>query len=208
MSNKVFIFPLPKLSLQLGTQKPLNIFEPRYLEMIKDSVKHSVPVALAYGLLPSDDIEPGDNEESVAIQHEAFNRVKSTVCMGVPKIIQECKDGTMVIMLPGSKRGKLTKVDKTGLSYLVGEFEELENKNELRAENILLLRRIKTKLEKWVSKMVKLDCQKDLLSPCMSDASRIIGLYVELMIECPETKQHLLEIDDVNDKLQYLIFNC
>lgn len=205
MSKTVFIFPLPKISLQPGTTKPLNIFEPRYLKMIKDSCSEQVPVALAYGLVES---EPLSDVPCVRIDHEALPLVHETICMGIPEIVQECSDGSMVIVLSGMTKGKITGVVESNEPYIICEYEEIYDDNELQAENILLLRRLKTKLEKWVSKKVRLECQKDLLSPCLSQASRVVGLYVELMIECPETKQKILEMSDINTKIQYLIFNC
>ncbi|WP_290732949.1 LON peptidase substrate-binding domain-containing protein [Halobacteriovorax sp. JY17] len=205
MSKIVFIFPLPKISLQPGTRKPLNIFEPRYLQMVKDACAKNIPIALAYGLLEGD---KAVESSCVSILHEALPHIHKTLCMGVPEVVQECADGSMVIMLPGKIKGKVTKVIDSSAPYIICEYEELLDQNELKPENILLLRRLKTQLEKWVSKTVKLECQKDILNPCLTQPCRIVGLYVELLIESPEIKQEILEMSDINDKIQYLIFNC
>ncbi|CBW27491.1 putative protease [Halobacteriovorax marinus SJ] len=202
MPNKAYLFPLSKISLQEGTRKPLNIFEPRYLEMVKDSIEKNIPIALAFA-----HSEDSLASESTAIVHEHHSYVRKTVCMGVPEIVQECSDGTMVILLTGTLRGTIMEVLDEGTPYLVCEFTPKASVQELKAENILLLRRLKTKLEKWVGKMVKLECQKDHLKPCLTQPERVVGLYIELLVESPETKQLLLEMDDINEKIQYLIFN-
>lgn len=45
---KVFVFPLTGCVFYPNTAKPLNIFEPRYLEMINDSLTTQTPIALAF----------------------------------------------------------------------------------------------------------------------------------------------------------------
>ncbi len=203
MSKKVIIFPLPKISLQPGARKPLNIFEPRYLKMVKDSVSRNIPIALAFGL--REDIS---DENCLSIPHESLPSVRRVVCMGVPEIIQECSDGSMIIMLQGEGRGKLTKVEESTEPYIICDYEEFCSSNELRPENILLLRRLKTQLEKWVKQKVKLECQKDILNPCITQPCKIVGLYVELMIDSLDVKQEILEMSDINEKIQYIVFNC
>ena len=172
--------------------------------MIKDSCTGQVPVALAYGLVES---ELSEDIRCVEIKHEAMPQIHETICMGVPEIVQECSDGTMVILLTGVTKGRVTRTVDSSEPYIICEYEEVYDDNDLQTENILLLRRLKTKLEKWVSKKVKLECQKDLLNPCLTQPSRIVGLYVELLVECPEIKQKILEMSDINTKIQYLIFN-
>lgn len=205
MRKQVFIFPLPKISLQPGARKPLNIFESRYLKMVKDSVSKQIPIALAYGLCEG---ESTPEMDCISIPHESLPKVRTVISMGVPEIIQECSDGSMIIMLPGEGRGRLLEVVDSNEPYIICEYEDFCSLNELRAENILLLRRLKTQLEKWVMKKVKLECQKDILNPCITQPCRIVGLYVELMIDSSEVKQEILEMPDINDKIQYIVFNC
>ncbi|WP_372654075.1 LON peptidase substrate-binding domain-containing protein [Halobacteriovorax sp.] len=205
MLKQVFIFPLPKISLQPGARKPLNVFEPRYLKMVKDAVSRKIPIALAYGIRDSDETV---DENYLSISHESLPSVRRVVCMGVPEIIQECNDGSMIIMLQGEGRGRLLQEVESVEPYIICEYEEFCGSNELRDENILLLRRLKTQLEKWVKKKVKLECQKNILNPCITQPCKIIGLYAELMIDSPEVKQEVLEMSDINDKIQYIVFNC
>lgn len=45
---EVFVFPIMNVTLFPSTAKPLNVFEPRYVEMIKESVRTGTPVALVF----------------------------------------------------------------------------------------------------------------------------------------------------------------
>ena len=200
MKNIVHLFPLTKISLQPCTQRPLNIFEPRYLQMIEDSLKNEIPIALVYG---KTDFEEGDLE----IPHEIYSQIKPISGIGLPRMIQTSEDGTMLIMLPGEIKGRITKVLKTDTPYIVAEFEQIKEVQKLECENVLLLRRLATNLKKWVDANVKMPGQKEALFGSYDEPCRIVGLYAEFVVDSPEDKQKVLEIDDVNEKIQFLALN-
>lgn len=200
MNNRVHLFPLTKISLQTGTQRPLNIFEPRYLQMIEESIKHEIPVALVYG---KTDFEEGDLE----IPHEIYSQIRPIAGMGVPRMIQRSEDGTMLIMLPGEFKGRITKILKTDTPYFVAEFEKVEEIQKVACENVLLLRRVSNSLKKWVEANVKMPGQKEALLGKYDEPCRVVGLYTEFVVKGPEDKQKVLEIDDVNEKIQFLALN-
>jgi Lon protease-like protein len=200
MNNRVHLFPLGQISLQTGIQKPLNIFEPRYLQMIEDSMKADIPVALVYG---KTDLEAGDLE----IPHEIYGQIKPIAGLGVPRMIQKSEDGTMVIMLPGEHKGRITKIVKTDTPYIVAEYEMLEEELKLNSENILLLRRLTTKLSKWIDENMRMPGQKEAILGQLNEPCRVVGLYCEFIIDDPCVKQKVLEIDDVNEKIHFLALN-
>jgi Lon protease-like protein len=200
MKNIVHLFPLTKISLQPGTQRPLNIFEPRYLQMIEDSLKSEIPVALVYG---KTSYEEGDLE----LPHEIYSHIRPITGIGLPRMIQRSEDGTMLIMLPGEFKGRITKILKTDTPYIVAEFEKIDEHLKVECENVLLLRRISNNLKNWVEENVKLPGQKEALLGKYDEPSRVVGLYCEFVVETPEDKQKILEIDDVNEKIQFLALN-
>lgn len=200
MSLKTFLFPLPNISLQTGSHKPLNIYEARYLQMVKDSVEQEVPISLAFG---KTQFEPGDIE----IPHEVFHFIKPITGLGHPRMILENSDGSMIIMLPGEYKGRITKVLKTDTPYIVCEYEEIIEKEKLRSENILLLRNLQYELESWVLNSVKIPDQREILRTELSEPVRIVGLYTEFIVQEPSTRQRVLEIDDINEKIHFLSLN-
>ena len=200
MQNRVHLFPLGQISLQTGSQKPLNIFEPRYLQMIEDSIRTDTPVALVYS---SAEFADGD----LKIPHEIYEQVSPVAGMGVPRMIQKSEDGTMVIMLPGEFKGKITKIIETDGPYIVGEFEKVEEELKLDSANILLLRRITTKLSKWIDENMSMPMQKDTLLGHLNEPSRVVGLFCEFIIKEPCVRQKVLEMDDINEKIHFLALN-
>lgn len=201
MLKKVFLFPLSKISLQIGVQRPLNIFEPRYVQMLQDSLEMDIPIALCYGLAER---EEGDIE----IEHEVFSSVKVVSGAGVPKLIaQEEDSSSFLIMLPGEHKLRIKNILKGAQPYIVAECEEVLEETKLESENVLLLRRLSTQLEKLMNTLPTFSEESDVLNGSMSAPFRIVGMYTELLVTDPDDKQKVLELDDVNDKIQFLAMN-
>ena len=91
---KCFVFPLPQSNLFPQTTKPLNIFEPKYLKMIRDSIEQQIPIAIGY--IP----EFGDTYRTVA-------------GFGYPQIIDERPNQTMLVFIAGQGKVSLKKQKKT-----------------------------------------------------------------------------------------------
>lgn len=91
----VRLFPLPNLVLFPNVVQPLHIFEPRYCEMLLDSLQDDRLIAMAL-------LQPG-------WEHQYQNRppIASTVCVG--KIVSHTPtdDGRHNILLVGLKRARI-----------------------------------------------------------------------------------------------------
>jgi Lon protease-like protein len=81
------IFPLPGALLLPGGQLPLNIFEPRYLNMVRDAIAGGRLIGMMQPSKESDD--PGDAE------------TYRTGCAGRIVAFQETEDGRYLITLAG-----------------------------------------------------------------------------------------------------------
>jgi Lon protease-like protein len=96
------IFPLSNFIIFPHTTVPLNIFEPRYLEMIKDSMKKNKLIGL---------IQPKNNNlNSVPDLHQIG-------CLGKITNFKDMADGRYLIDLSGLIRFKITKELKNNKSY-------------------------------------------------------------------------------------------
>ena len=99
---EVFVFPLGQTVFYPKTSKPLNIFEPRYLQMVKDSIALGVPIAVGF----VDD--PG-------VQHQFFygqplSFVRPVVGFGMPLIVEDRADGSLLIFLQGKGKARPGRV--------------------------------------------------------------------------------------------------
>ena len=96
------IFPLSNFIIFPNTTVPLNIFEPRYIEMINDSMKTNKLIGL---------IQPRKNNiNSVPDLHEIG-------CLGKITNFKDSSDGRCLIDLNGLTRFKIVKEIKTNKPY-------------------------------------------------------------------------------------------
>ena len=117
------VFPLSNFIIFPDTTVPLNIFEPRYVEMINDSMKTNKFIGL---------IQPKKNNiNSVEDLYE-------TGCMGKITNFKDTSDGRYLIDLNGLARFKITKEIKNDKSYREYEvsFEDYQNDLHLQKEKL------------------------------------------------------------------------
>ena len=91
------VFPLPSVLLLPGGRLPLNIFAPRYISMILDSLSEQRLIGVVQTRM--------DAKELVADNAEVFN----TGCVGRIVSFTESSDGRLLITLDGSCRFNLLK---------------------------------------------------------------------------------------------------
>ena len=124
LPKKLAVFPLGNFIIFPKTRVPLNIFEPRYIEMINDSMKSDKLIGM---------IQPKilrNKELSEAPQLHEIG------CMGKITSFKETEDARYLIELKGVIRFKIIKEVKTNKKYRECEinfenyYEDLGNKKE------------------------------------------------------------------------------
>ena len=117
------VFPLSNFIIFPDTTVPLNIFEPRYVEMVNDSMKTNKFIGL---------IQPKKNNINSTLDlHE-------TGCMGKITSFKNTSDGRCMIELNGLVRFKITKEIKNDKSYRQCEisFEDYQDDLSLQKEEL------------------------------------------------------------------------
>ena len=101
--NKIPIFPLSNFIIFPKTTVPLNIFEPRYIDMINDSMKSNKLIGM---------IQPKRTAENLSppILHNIG-------CLGKITSFRETEDKRFIIELKGLIRFKILKEIKTSKKY-------------------------------------------------------------------------------------------
>ena len=123
LPKKLAVFPLSNFIIFPKTTVPLNIFEPRYIDMINDSMKSNKLVGM---IQPKLTREINDNIPQL---HEIG-------CMGKIINFRETKDSRFLIELKGLIRFKITNEISSYKKYRECEinfenyYEDLENKKE------------------------------------------------------------------------------
>lgn len=183
---KCFVFPLTHANLFPLTTKPLNIFEPKYLQLIEDSLHEQTPMVLAY--VP----ENGDTYRSIA-------------GFGYPQIIDQRANNTVLVFLLG--RGKikiLNEISDPTKPYIVAECEiireDLDLDEKLKPKYMVLSKL----LVEWVQKHIPDPEQRDVFIKSLKGPHETISAFAAYLIRDYDLQYEMMEITSLNDQVKYL----
>ena len=184
LPKKIPVFPLSNFIIFPNTSVPLNIFEPRYLEMIDDSMKNDRIIGL---------IQPKK------IIKKDIPDLYTVGCAGKITSFNETEDGRYLIILNGLSRFKILKEINTGKLYRECEvnfdefnFDTKKNREEIKFLDLeLIFKKLKSLFKKkgYIVNWKKLEKQ--------SLDQTINGLSMTSPFTLEE-KQILLESKDLN----------
>ena len=100
----ISVFPLSNFIMFPNTTVPLNIFEPRYIDMINDSMKAEKLIGM---------IQPNYKDDKSNIKPDLYQ----VGCLGKIINFQETKNGNFLIELKGLTRFKILEEIKTNNKY-------------------------------------------------------------------------------------------
>ena len=141
LPNKIPVFPLSNFIIFPEITVPLNIFEPRYINMVDDSMKNSRMIGM---------IQPKKN--SNVQKPELFD----IGCLGKITSFNETDDGRYLIVLNGLTRFKIQKEIQNNKLYREFEvsFSDYKNDINIKKEEIkfsdleLIFKNLKSLFEK------------------------------------------------------------
>tara|TARA_B100001250_G_scaffold203497_1_gene174555 strand:+ start:4425 stop:5069 length:645 start_codon:yes stop_codon:yes gene_type:complete len=141
LPNKIPVFPLSNFIIFPEITVPLNIFEPRYINMVDDSMKNSRMIGM---------IQPKKNSN---VQNPELFDIG---CLGKITSFNETDDGRYLIVLNGLTRFKIRKEIQNNKLYREFEvsFSEYKNDINIKKEEIkfsdleLIFKNLKSLFEK------------------------------------------------------------
>lgn len=190
----VRLFPLPNVVLFPGVVQALNLFEPRYRQLMSDVINDDLLITMAL-------VKPDPGNLSMPVPE-----ICQTVCVG--KVVTHAKldDGTYNLLLAGISRAVIVdelvsdtpyrqaKVNLVSETSLLGEDEQ-----RLRAELIELFRNTQLVQSKFdreaIEKLEAGEMPVGQLGDLVAYASGI----------SPLDQQAVLEIVDVRQRINHLI---
>ena len=131
LPKKISVFPLSNFIIFPNTSVPLNIFEPRYIKMIDDSMKNDRIIGM---------IQPKKNKKNIP-------ELYTVGCAGKITSFDESNDGRYLIVLSGISRFKILKEINNNKLYREFEitFEDykkediINNNNEIKFTDLKLI---------------------------------------------------------------------
>ena len=123
LPNKIPVFPLSNFIIFPNTSVPLNIFEPRYIDMVNDSMKSNKFIGM---------IQPRNIKNKIDTSNDLYR----VGCLGKIMSFKETEDGRFLIELKGIIRFNIVKEIKSEKKYRECEIsfdkysEDLKDKKE------------------------------------------------------------------------------
>ncbi|MDC1154533.1 LON peptidase substrate-binding domain-containing protein [Candidatus Pelagibacter sp.] len=124
LPKKISIFPLSNFIIFPNTTVPLNIFEPRYIDMINDSMKTNKVIGM---------VQPKNQNK----RDKVIPELHQIGCLGKITSFKETNDGRYLIELKGLIRFKISKEIINNKKYRECEinydnfYKDLENEKEV-----------------------------------------------------------------------------
>ncbi|XGC79531.1 LON peptidase substrate-binding domain-containing protein [Bdellovibrio bacteriovorus] len=193
---EVFLFPLVNVTLFPRTTKPLNVFEPRYLAMVREAVRSQTPIALGFIEDPSKvtAVQPG----------EKVPFVREIAGFGQAQIIEERVNGTLLVFLKGEGKLRLGKVLDKGHPYIVCEAEIIPEENELLPQMQTELDALFRSLYRWIETHIPDPTQRDILLRNLVEPEEIVGSFASYLVRDYDMQHMVLEFKDINEKVRFL----
>ena len=184
LPKKISVFPLSNFIIFPNTSVPLNIFEPRYIEMIDDSMKTNRIIGM---------VQPKNQKK--------IPNLYSIGCAGKITSFNETNNGRYLIVIKGISRFKISKEINNNKPYRECEvsFEEynkdlIENFNEIKFTDLkLIFKNLKSLFKKNGYMIDWKELEKQSLD-------QTINTLVMVSPFSLEEKQILLETTDINNR--------
>ena len=188
LTTLIPVFPLPDVVLFPGVFLPLHIFEPRYREMVKDSLAGDRLIGISL-------LRPGWD-------HDADGRpsIYPVGCVGLISHVEELSDGRYNIVLRGVEKFRVVREEAPARAYRRAAVDYVDER--MTAADREAVRRQRHQLERLLSAVG--DAPEHPFPSTLSDEEVINALAQYLDLE-PIERQALLEQEGVARRCGALI---
>ena len=187
LPNQIPVFPLSGVIYFPKTNLPLNIFEKRYLQLVNDCMKKNKLMGMVQSKKNS-------------------NEVYKIGCLGKISLLEETKDGRILIKLTGITRFEI--IEEVNSNKLYREFKVNYNKFNQDLENIKL-EIFEKKILESLFKKIKSFLKKNGLFLNWKEFNQLeqvqqINTLAMISPFSDEEKQKLLETVQMSEKIKIL----
>ncbi|MDA9152922.1 LON peptidase substrate-binding domain-containing protein [Candidatus Pelagibacter sp.] len=204
LPKNIPVFPLSNFIIFPKTTVPLNIFEPRYLDMVNDSMKSNKLIGMIQPKKLVDDL-------TSPVLHNVG-------CLGKITSFKETEDGRCLIELKGLIRFKVVKEIKTEKKYIEYEvnFERFIHDLDAKKENLnfsdleLIFKDLKSLFEKkgFIINWKELEKQSlDETINALAMASPFTLEEKQILLEADNLDARKNKISDILSTYTYDVFN-
>ncbi len=193
------LFPLPTVLLP-GATLGLRVFEPRYLDLVRECGRNSCGFGICL-ILESDMLE-GDIPHSAAEGEHAVHG--SAAAYGTEALIEDFDtgdDGLLTLQVRGARRFHVSQVRirDNGLQVARIEWCEPDPVEPLRPEHGLLSTLLHGVIDRFGGEYAKAEEAR------FDDAAWVGWRLAEMLPLVDQQRQQLLQIDDPHERLDHLL---
>ena len=200
LPEKIPIFPLSNFIIFPETTVPLNIFEPRYIQMVDDSMKNNRMIGM---------IQPKKSSDLTSSLYDVG-------CLGKITSFNETKDGRYLIVLNGISRFEILKEENTKklyrectVNYKNYSKDLIDKKEDLKFSDLeLIFKNIKSIFKKqgYLIDWKELEKQSlDLTINTLSMASPFTMEEKQILLETVDIKSRKKKLEEISNT--YLMDN-
>lgn len=197
-SLTVNLFPLPGLILQPGGKTTLNLFEERYLNLLKSCEGQDIYLALGH----ADSCR--ERQCEVEIPHEKFKYLYPEVGYGKVQVLGDTAKGTKVIVVQGIGKGLVEGSSITEDGFIQAIIDPLEVNDELDESKTFLYRRLKNLTRERLQELLKNDREVNILMDNLNGPCELVSFYTDHIVREFEHKFQIFKLNDINDKIEFL----
>lgn len=191
------LFPLPNLILNPGGKLTLNIFEPRYLELLEACERNGTPLAIAHA-------ETHEHKDFIKIPHNEFPFVFSEVGFGSVQTLSTTENGAKIIVVTGLGKGKITGVQENEGGYLSVSLEDIPYERDLDVEMTFLYRRLKDITRERINDFLKNEREVSVLMDNLREPQELVAFYTDHILKDFKLKMVIFESNNINEKLKII----
>ena len=199
-SSTVFVFPLTHTTLFPATTRPLNVFEPRYIQMVSDALETETEIAVAFS-----EPDPEGHLKRRGMDPKApyflLQRISPVCGVGRVHLVERRSDDTMVILLEATRKVRLSELEVGVTPYIRARAETIYEEPSLSVDALMTLRRLNQVFELWLKKTVPDPNARKLFLEKTKDSSDRINAMASLMLENPVDSQELLDLNSLSDRV-------
>ena len=189
LPKKIAVFPLSNFIIFPKTSVPLNIFEPRYIDMVNDTMKNNKFVGM---------IQPKKLNEITDNNSELHN----IGCLGKITNFTETSDGRYQINLEGTKRFRVKKILDHKHKFIMIDGEELNYKINFKKQTSELSSKLLSNFKNYLN-IKKIEFNTSEFENL--DALNLAKIISVISPLDHLTKQMLLEFNGSDDFCENLI---
>lgn len=186
---RLFALPVEEIVFFPTSAVPLNVFEPRYIRLIEESVATGTLVAL-----PFTDPLRAPNPRDLYI----------VAGYGEPTILVRREDGSLVVQMKGKGKARLRQIVETEHPFLVCDAEKVDEVPEITPPHRFLLNRFKGLLGKWLDQNIDDEKQRALIQSNIRETQALLECCAMCLIKDPDVRQSFLELDSADERVKFL----